>query len=119
MISGLVLRWRCLHFLLLLLSLCFNNAQCHKILIYNPRLAHSHVNFFGRIADILVEAGHDVVTYVVEGDPDVKTNGTKLSRIILGAHLPVTISMKDLTKNIWNEEMEDLVNIFKVALSIF
>ncbi|VDM97912.1 unnamed protein product [Thelazia callipaeda] len=36
-----------------------------KILVYSPRIEYSHVNFMGRMADILVQAGHNVVISVV------------------------------------------------------
>lgn len=36
-------------------------VQSYKILVYSPRLGHSHVRFMGQIADILAKAGHDVV----------------------------------------------------------
>lgn len=38
-------------------------SEAHKILVYNMKFAHSHSNFLGNIADILVDAGHDVVSY--------------------------------------------------------
>ena len=28
-----------------------------------PKVAHSHVNFMGKIADLLVEAGHEAVSF--------------------------------------------------------
>lgn len=46
----------------LLLILLVEFITSYKILIFSPRLGYSHVNFMGRIADILVEAGHDVVS---------------------------------------------------------
>ncbi|KHN88565.1 Putative UDP-glucuronosyltransferase ugt-55 [Toxocara canis] len=42
---------------IVLLSSC---CEGHKILVYSPKLFWSHVGFMGRIADILVGAGHDV-----------------------------------------------------------
>ncbi|VDK57767.1 unnamed protein product [Anisakis simplex] len=38
------------------------NALAYKILICNPQTGYSHVAFLGQIADILVEAGHEVVS---------------------------------------------------------
>lgn len=45
--------------LLLLLSLDGTNA--YKVLVYNSKFGHSHSQFLGTIADILADAGHDVV----------------------------------------------------------
>uniref|UniRef100_A0A0M3HRW5 Glucuronosyltransferase n=1 Tax=Ascaris lumbricoides TaxID=6252 RepID=A0A0M3HRW5_ASCLU len=47
-----------------ILSLCCYPSYSYKILIYAPKLFHSHVNFLGNIADTLVAAGHDVVSFV-------------------------------------------------------
>lgn len=47
--------------------LVFLVTLCHsyKILVYNPKFGHSNVNFYGNVADILVEAGHDVVSFTL------------------------------------------------------
>lgn len=47
----------------LLFLLLISIAHSYKILVYNIRYSHSHSNFLGNVADILVEAGHDVVSY--------------------------------------------------------
>ncbi|KHJ90056.1 UDP-glucoronosyl and UDP-glucosyl transferase [Oesophagostomum dentatum] len=67
-----------LPFLLSLLTLC---CSSYKILVYNPKAAYSHMNFMGKIADTLVDAGHEVVTLqpvILQSE----WNGTKKSRII-------------------------------------
>lgn len=35
-----------------------------KILIYSPTMSYSHVNFVGRLGDVLVQGGHDVVSEI-------------------------------------------------------
>ncbi|GMS81892.1 hypothetical protein PENTCL1PPCAC_4067, partial [Pristionchus entomophagus] len=64
--------------LLVILSL-FSLAHSYKILVYNIRYSHSHSNF-GNVADILVEAGHDVTSLI----PTVSNgkDGTTKSKII-------------------------------------
>lgn len=47
---------------LLLLVTFASPAVSHKILVYNSKYGHSHSNFLGNIADLLVDAGHDVVS---------------------------------------------------------
>ncbi|KAF8375057.1 hypothetical protein PRIPAC_81486 [Pristionchus pacificus] len=37
-------------------------VSSYKILVYIPKFAISHINFLGKIADTLVEAGHSVVS---------------------------------------------------------
>lgn len=49
---------------LILLSILYQFINSYKILIYSPRIGHSHIVFMGRIADILTEAGHNVVRII-------------------------------------------------------
>ncbi|KAF8373191.1 hypothetical protein PRIPAC_79620 [Pristionchus pacificus] len=44
-----------------LLSLASSQTDALKFLVYNPLWGRSHVNFMGKMADVLVEAGHEVV----------------------------------------------------------
>lgn len=48
--------------LLIILACCMLPVHCYKILYYSPKFGRSHVIYNGNIADILVEAGHDVVS---------------------------------------------------------
>ncbi|CEF69828.1 UDP-glucuronosyl/UDP-glucosyltransferase family-containing protein [Strongyloides ratti] len=58
-----------------------SSLDSYKILIFNPKLGHSHVNFFGQIADILVDAGHDVTVLVVDMDLSITHPGTHKAKI--------------------------------------
>ncbi|KIH51566.1 hypothetical protein ANCDUO_18347, partial [Ancylostoma duodenale] len=49
--------------LLLLLLSSLHVAESYKILVYSAPLSFSHMQFVGRIADILQEAGHDVTVF--------------------------------------------------------
>ncbi|EYB99351.1 hypothetical protein Y032_0123g1156 [Ancylostoma ceylanicum] len=44
----------------LLLVLSVNACISYKILVVNPKFGYSHMNFMGKIADTLVDAGHEV-----------------------------------------------------------
>ncbi|VDO44059.1 unnamed protein product [Haemonchus placei] len=46
--------------ILLWLSTILLLCDSYKILVMNPKYAYSHMNFMGKIADTLVEAGHEV-----------------------------------------------------------
>ncbi|GMR38157.1 hypothetical protein PMAYCL1PPCAC_08352, partial [Pristionchus mayeri] len=65
---------------LVALLLMFSISQSYKILVYNIRYSHSHSNFIGNVADILVEAGHDVTSLI----PSISNgkDGTTKSKII-------------------------------------
>uniref|UniRef100_A0AC34R6N1 UDP-glucuronosyltransferase n=1 Tax=Panagrolaimus sp. JU765 TaxID=591449 RepID=A0AC34R6N1_9BILA len=52
-------------------------AECYKILIYNPKFGISHVNFMGKIADILAQGGHDVVIYQPVLNENITFSGSK------------------------------------------
>ncbi|KJH46551.1 UDP-glucoronosyl and UDP-glucosyl transferase [Dictyocaulus viviparus] len=67
---------------LLLLTILLVNSDSYKILVINPKFAYSHMNFMGKIADILVDAGHDVVTFQPIIDMYLVGNGTTKSRLI-------------------------------------
>ncbi|TMS35595.1 hypothetical protein L596_002964 [Steinernema carpocapsae] len=53
-----------------------------NILMYGPTLAHSHVTFMGKIADILIDGGHSVTILNAVLDPDVTTVGTPRAETI-------------------------------------
>ena len=48
------------------LSIClFVGLDGYKFLIYSPKVGRSRIGFYGKLADILVDAGHDVVTLYI------------------------------------------------------
>ncbi|GMR37894.1 hypothetical protein PMAYCL1PPCAC_08089 [Pristionchus mayeri] len=68
---------------LLLLSVLASFSVSHKILVYNSQYGHSHSNFLGNIADILVDAGHDVTSFIPVMDPEVKDGTSKSKKIFV------------------------------------
>lgn len=48
----------------LLLVIHVNQTENYKIVVNIPRNAHSHIEFMGRLADVFVEARHDVVLVI-------------------------------------------------------
>lgn len=52
------------HVALILLKLT-SCCVCYNILVYNPQVGHSHAGFWSSVADHLVEAGHNVVSYIL------------------------------------------------------
>ncbi|KAH7718652.1 Protein UGT-49 [Aphelenchoides avenae] len=54
-----------------------------KVLVNNPTLGYSHVQFQGRLADALVDAGHEVHVFMPQWNPNEHSNGTeKAQRVI-------------------------------------
>ncbi|CEF68740.1 UDP-glucuronosyl/UDP-glucosyltransferase family-containing protein [Strongyloides ratti] len=94
---------------LLLFSLSFYTWS-YKILLYNPKFSHSHVNFVSQISDILVEAGHDVTVIVTEMDINVKHPGTKNGKIYKASSHPTTVEL--MTNNVLLTDMWNRTNDF-------
>uniref|UniRef100_A0AC34QFZ1 UDP-glucuronosyltransferase n=1 Tax=Panagrolaimus sp. JU765 TaxID=591449 RepID=A0AC34QFZ1_9BILA len=61
---------------LFLITLLIGLTGGYKILYYIPRFGKSHVNFSGKIVDILAAAGHDVVVYQPIVDETMKVTGS-------------------------------------------
>ncbi|KAF8363099.1 hypothetical protein PRIPAC_90022, partial [Pristionchus pacificus] len=66
---------------LLLLVAIASQAVSHKILVYNSKYGHSHSNFLGNIADLLVDAGHDVTSFIPIIEVDVKDGTSKSKKV--------------------------------------
>lgn len=47
--------------LLLFLFFLLSPSSSYKVLLFAPTQGHSHVEYFGRIGDALIDAGHEVV----------------------------------------------------------
>ncbi|KAF8376298.1 hypothetical protein PRIPAC_82727 [Pristionchus pacificus] len=60
-----------------------NYSSAIKFLVYNPLFGRSHVNFMGKISDVLVDAGHEVVMIAPVIDYNVPNVGsTKVQKVI-------------------------------------
>ncbi|GMR46770.1 hypothetical protein PMAYCL1PPCAC_16965, partial [Pristionchus mayeri] len=65
------------------LLLCIlQNASALKFLAYSPMWGRSHVTFMGRLADVLVEEGHEVTIVAPIFEAQLDTHGTKLAKVI-------------------------------------
>ncbi|GMS78892.1 hypothetical protein PENTCL1PPCAC_1067, partial [Pristionchus entomophagus] len=53
-----------------------------KFLCYSPRFATSHVNYLGKLADSLIDAGHEVVILSQILDSRLKSAGSDRARVI-------------------------------------
>ncbi|GMT23149.1 hypothetical protein PFISCL1PPCAC_14446, partial [Pristionchus fissidentatus] len=86
---------------LLLLSLVWFSSA-HKILVYNVKFSHSHSNYLGNMADILVDAGHDVTSFIFEVSSK-HSDGTKKSKIV---RVPALEETKELMNSFTGGEVD-------------
>uniref|UniRef100_A0A1I7T4K0 UDP-glucuronosyltransferase n=1 Tax=Caenorhabditis tropicalis TaxID=1561998 RepID=A0A1I7T4K0_9PELO len=67
---------------LYLLAIFFLCVDAGKVLVYSPSISRSHLISNGRIADALVDAGHDVVMFIPEYELLTEFTGTKKAKVI-------------------------------------
>ncbi|GMS85947.1 hypothetical protein PENTCL1PPCAC_8122 [Pristionchus entomophagus] len=91
----------------LLIALFIEAVTSHKILVYNSQYGHSHSNFLGNIADILVDAGHDVTSFIPIIDPEVKDGTSKSKKVFVP-------QAKD-TKDLLDKMMERKADFFSMS----
>ena len=87
----------------------------YKILVYNPRFGTSHVTFTGKIADILADAGHEIVVYQPILERTVTKNGSSNPnvRFVISQYDPSKPGLLENQHNIWKEET--LGNMIEVS----
>ncbi|CEF69808.1 UDP-glucuronosyl/UDP-glucosyltransferase family-containing protein [Strongyloides ratti] len=105
--------------LLLLISLCYG----YKILVYNPKLSHSHTQFTGKLADILAENGHDVLVLQPLQNFILKGNGSKIAKI---RQIETNVSIEEIKKineefekKIWSTTLSNPFSFYKSLSKIF
>ncbi|GMT37315.1 hypothetical protein PFISCL1PPCAC_28612 [Pristionchus fissidentatus] len=92
---------------LLLISI----VHSYKILVYNIRYSHSHSNFLGNVADILVEAGHDVTSFIPEVSSTISDGTTKSKIVRIPPSPTVQAKMKNMLGGAAFFELGDTVHI--------
>uniref|UniRef100_A0A0N5CHU5 glucuronosyltransferase n=1 Tax=Strongyloides papillosus TaxID=174720 RepID=A0A0N5CHU5_STREA len=98
--------------------LLFNTSETYKILIFNPRRSHSHVQYIGRIADSLEEAGHSVTVLQPIQVPTIPTVGSKLARVIFtqsSINESVVMNLaKQFESDIWKKNSNNPLNVIEI-----
>ncbi|KHJ80350.1 hypothetical protein OESDEN_19976, partial [Oesophagostomum dentatum] len=84
---------------LFLVVLLYQAGDCYNFLVVSPKHGYSHINFMGKIADALVDAGHDVVTFQPLINDKLASNGTLKSRLIQTKPIKETLPEMDLLNN--------------------
>uniref|UniRef100_A0A0N4Z8Z0 glucuronosyltransferase n=1 Tax=Parastrongyloides trichosuri TaxID=131310 RepID=A0A0N4Z8Z0_PARTI len=95
----------------------------YKILIYNPKMGHSHVNFMSQMTKLLVNAGHDVFVVSSNADEKLKDPFYTPGKIynVEPAKLLVEIARNEtFLKNVWKSSKDIFgqmatFNMFKEA----
>ncbi|GMR44769.1 hypothetical protein PMAYCL1PPCAC_14964, partial [Pristionchus mayeri] len=83
-----------------LLFLASSHTNGLKFLVYNPLWGRSHVNFMGQIADVLVEAGHEVVILASVIDATTPNVGSeKVHKVI---KVPPGVASNEFTETVHN-----------------
>ncbi|KAL6744062.1 hypothetical protein Aduo_017037 [Ancylostoma duodenale] len=95
---------------LLLLFLAVHVSDSYKILVFSAPLGYSHMQFMGRIADILQEAGHDVTVLHPVWMPKYLPAVSKLAKQVL-FDLPKEVSagMDPMNLNVWDQNSRSIV----------
>ncbi|KAI6179995.1 Glucuronosyltransferase [Aphelenchoides besseyi] len=75
--------------ILLSLFVVVEAYQPLKILINSPTVGYSHVNFHGQLADLLVDAGHEVHFHIPTWEAKEKRNGTRKAHKVVRISAPV------------------------------
>ncbi|GMS85978.1 hypothetical protein PENTCL1PPCAC_8153, partial [Pristionchus entomophagus] len=92
---------------LLLLILCLSCCHSFNILVYIPKFAISHINFMGKLADTLVDAGHNVTALISEMDSSL-TDGTKKAHIV---RIPPAEGANHMNTHFMTQEATDMFEI--------
>uniref|UniRef100_A0A0N4Z7I6 glucuronosyltransferase n=1 Tax=Parastrongyloides trichosuri TaxID=131310 RepID=A0A0N4Z7I6_PARTI len=93
----------------LIFLLYLTSINGYKILIFNPKLGHSHVNFMSQMTKLLVNAGHDV--FVVSSNIDAKLKDPyhlpgKIYNIKPSEKLVQFATNEDFVKDIWKSSKD-------------
>lgn len=68
--------------LLFLFLFSLGTVNTGKVLVYSPSISRSHLISNGRIADALVDAGHEVIMFIPEYEPLTEFTGTNKAKVI-------------------------------------
>uniref|UniRef100_A0A7E4WD07 UDP-glucuronosyltransferase n=1 Tax=Panagrellus redivivus TaxID=6233 RepID=A0A7E4WD07_PANRE len=89
-------------------------VDAYKILVFNPKFGQSHTNFMGRLADTLVDAGHDVAVYQPILNENITSTGSKSPKVRFfvlpkNASLYEGFSMEGYQEVLWSNEIGSLM----------
>ncbi|KJH42069.1 hypothetical protein DICVIV_11954 [Dictyocaulus viviparus] len=81
----------------------FAIIDAFKILVYSSPMGYSHMQFMGRIADILVEAGHDVtVLHPIWEPKHLKAVSESAKQILIDLPMTLKAEFQPVQMNLWD-----------------
>ncbi|KAK0396176.1 hypothetical protein QR680_001607 [Steinernema hermaphroditum] len=87
--------------------------------MYGPTLAHSHVAFMGKIADILIDGGHNVTILNAILDPDVSTVGSARAQTIRytgkSVDYPIFATLSSKTSEVFDVNRKGVSELPKIT----
>ncbi|GMR37153.1 hypothetical protein PMAYCL1PPCAC_07348 [Pristionchus mayeri] len=92
--------------LIFLFLIILSTIASYKILVYNSKYGHSHSNFLGNIADLLVDAGHNVTSLIPILEESIKDGTVKSNKIY--------VETSDETKKLLTEIHSQRSDFFKL-----
>ncbi|WKY14451.1 hypothetical protein Q1695_000192 [Nippostrongylus brasiliensis] len=99
---------------ILFLVLFSNEASTYKILVFAPKFGISHMKFMAKVADTLVEAGHDVVVYSPNVKPHVQKISTKA--VAIDVDFGVSLDLSSAQRHVWSSNFSSYFELAKVVL---
>ncbi|KIH50879.1 UDP-glucoronosyl and UDP-glucosyl transferase [Ancylostoma duodenale] len=86
----------------------------YKILIFAPKFGISHMIFLSKVADTLVDAGHNVTVYSPNIHPDARMMATKAH--VLNVDVGLSLDLPSAQRHVWKSSMDSYIELAKITL---
>ncbi|XGW35564.1 hypothetical protein V3C99_019074 [Haemonchus contortus] len=101
-------------YILVNLLLVIESVVSYKILILAPKYGISHMNFMSKVADTLVDAGHNVTVYSPNILPHNGPMPTK-ARTVEADFDGLFLDVESAQRHVWNSDIASYVQLSKVV----
>uniref|UniRef100_A0A0N5BBI6 glucuronosyltransferase n=1 Tax=Strongyloides papillosus TaxID=174720 RepID=A0A0N5BBI6_STREA len=106
------------YFNLIIFPLLFLCTNGYKILLFNPKMGHSHINFMSQMTKLLTNAGHEVIVLSSKIDDTLKDPYHEHGKIYYTEPHPIFVSgakNPEIIKLIWKskEDISGQQKVFK------
>ncbi|RCN29628.1 hypothetical protein ANCCAN_24613 [Ancylostoma caninum] len=86
----------------------------YKILIFAPKFGISHMIFLSKVADTLVDAGHNVTVYSPNIHPDARVMPTKAH--VLDVDVGLSLDLPSAQRHVWKSSMDSYIELAKITM---